>query len=113
MLHEVAVNDYPFLNRLLGLYQANIWLAAFEVVDPAARATAVGLLNLSSGLLILWWADPAIGHVNDWATSQGDATILNTIIVGTGGIVVVASMLLALAMRLLLPRDLRDADQKA
>ncbi|MCH8244073.1 MAG: MFS transporter [Planctomycetes bacterium] len=97
----------------LGLYQANLWTTTFEVVDPAARATAVGLLNLSSGVLVLWWVDPAIGRLNDWATSQGGETILNTIIVSAGGIVGVSIVLMAFTMIVLLPRDFRRRDQKA
>ena len=97
----------------LGLYQANTWPAAFDVVDPAARATAVGLLNLSSGLLVHWWVDPVIGRLNDWATSEGGESILNTIIVGTAGIIGVSILLLVFTMIMLLPSDVRRTDQKA
>ena len=33
----------------VGLYQANLWTTTFEVIDPAARATAIGLLNVAAG----------------------------------------------------------------
>ena len=29
-----------------GFYAANLWTTTFEVIDPAARSTAVGLLNV-------------------------------------------------------------------
>jgi sugar phosphate permease len=38
----------------LGLYQANYWTTTFEVVDPAARATALGMANLVSGGIGTW-----------------------------------------------------------
>ncbi len=38
----------------VGLYQANLWTTTFEVVDPAARSTAIGLLNVASGMLGSW-----------------------------------------------------------
>ncbi|MEE3371394.1 MAG: MFS transporter [Planctomycetota bacterium] len=36
------------------LYLSNLWVTTFEVVDPAARSTAIGLLNVIAGLLGSW-----------------------------------------------------------
>ena len=36
------------------LYIPNIWATTFEVVNPAARSTAIGLLNVIAGLLGSW-----------------------------------------------------------
>jgi MFS family permease len=36
------------------LYLSNLWATTFEVVNPAARSTAIGLLNVIAGLLGSW-----------------------------------------------------------
>ena len=36
------------------LYLSNLWATTFEVIDPAARSTAIGLLNVIAGLLGSW-----------------------------------------------------------
>ena len=36
------------------LYIPNLWATTFEVVNPAARSTAIGLLNVIAGLLGSW-----------------------------------------------------------
>ena len=33
-----------------GLYVANLWTTAFEVIDPAARSTAIGMYNVIGGV---------------------------------------------------------------
>ena len=106
-LLAVAMFAYGFG---LGLYQANLWTTTFEVVDPAARATAVGLLNLSSGVLVHTWVDPTIGKLNDWATSQGGETVLDTIIASMSGVVGVSLVMMIVIMKFLLPRDFRRPD---
>ncbi len=46
------------------LYFSNLWTTTFEVVDPAARSTAVGLLNVASGVLGSW-PYLVVGHYRD------------------------------------------------
>ena len=35
-----------FVGLGYGFYVANLWTTTFEVIDPAARSTAIGLLNV-------------------------------------------------------------------
>jgi len=48
-----------------GLYVANLWTTTFEVIDPAARSTAVGLLNVI-GILAAPTA-PLVGYLDQHA----------------------------------------------
>ena len=88
----------------LGAYQANFWTASFDVIDPAARATTIGLFNLSSGLLVSTWFDPFLGWIETGAQQQGES-ILGTAIVSVSGVGVGCIALLALLMWWTLPRD--------
>lgn len=46
-----------------GLYLANLWTTTFEVIDPAARSTAIGMLNvIGVGASPV---GPIIGYLND------------------------------------------------
>jgi len=88
----------------LGAFQANFWTASFDVIDPAARATTVGLFNLSSGLLVSTWFDPFLGWLEADAKQQG-LSILGNSIVSVSGVGVGCIMLLVLMMWVTLPRD--------
>lgn len=46
-----------------GLYVANLWTTAFEVIDPAARSTAIGLFNVIAVPASL--TSPCIGYLVD------------------------------------------------
>ena len=46
-----------------GLYVANLWTTTFEVIDPAARSTAVGMLNVIG--VAAAPAAPVVGILND------------------------------------------------
>ncbi len=89
----------------VGMYQANQWACTFEVVDPKARATAIGLLNLSSGVFGSW-ADPVIGRVAD--SGVGLDQILAWI--GVGPILSVGIMWFSI--KYLLPRDYQTGSQR-
>ncbi len=88
----------------LGAFQANFWTASFDVIDPAARSTAVGLFNLSSGLLVSTWFDPLIGHLEADAQQQG-ASVLDATILAGSGIGLLAIGLLVILLCFTLPRD--------
>ena len=68
----IATIDHPIVVQIalfvcgvgFWLYLSNLWTTTFEVVDPAARSTAVGLLNVASGVLGSW-PYPVIGHYRD------------------------------------------------
>jgi sugar phosphate permease len=83
-----------------GMYQASLWAGTFEVVDPAARATAIGLLNVASGVCSSWW-NVVIGLAVDQGTELGDALVF------LGGPAALAAGLLLLNALVLLPRDYR------
>ena len=90
----------------IGLYQANLWTAAFEVVDPAARATAVGLLNVVSGLLTCW-VNPLIGSINDAAIEHYGQGTLDVVFLSLTMVAGLAMVLLMVNRRFLLPHDYR------
>jgi sugar phosphate permease len=81
-----------------GMYQASLWAGTFEVVSPAARATAIGLLNVASGALSAWW-NPVIGWYRDQGGDLGTALTFLAAPTGT------AASLLLVNMFFLLPRD--------
>ncbi len=84
----------------VGLYQAHLWTATFEVVDPAARATAVGLLNVASGVFGSWW-NALIGQYQD---GGGDlSTVLTTLSIPAA----ISVVLLGLNVKYFVPRDYR------
>lgn len=85
----------------VGLYQSNLWTTTFEVVDPAARATAVGLLNLVSGLFGSW-IDPIIGKTYPLLGGLGNVLAGLSLPVG------LSVLLLLFSMKVLLPRDHRE-----
>jgi sugar phosphate permease len=81
-----------------GMYQASLWAGTFEVVSPAARATAIGLLNVASGALSSWWG-PLIGLYRD---NGGD---LGTALAFLSAPAALAAGLLLVNVFFLLPRD--------
>ncbi len=83
----------------VGLYQANLWTTTFEVTDPAARATAIGLLNVASGIGASW----SSGVVGVLRSSVGLGTQLASLSV----VATFAGLLLLLNIKVFLPRDYR------
>jgi MFS family permease len=84
------------------LYLANLWTTTFEVVDPAARSTAIGLLNVSAGVLGAW-VSPLVGHLRQ----SGVIVNLGAVFLGTAVVMLVAAGLLGLIIVFSLPRDYR------
>ena len=89
----------------VGMYQANLWACTFEVVDPKARATAIGLLNLSSGVLGSW-ADPIIGRVADSGVG------LDQILTSIGSAPLLSVAVMWFSIKYLLPRDYQTGSQR-
>jgi len=85
----------------IGLYQANIWAATFEVVDPAARSTAIGLLNVASGMLGSW-VDPVVGYIHASVGGFG------VVFASTSALALLAVILLGFARMRIIPGDLRS-----
>lgn len=103
----IPENPWPLLRSAMllfgvgvGLYQANLWTTTFEVVDPAARATAIGLLNLSSGVLG-FWVNPAIGEFHP---SIGG---LGAVLADFSLVAAIALGAMLAGMKYLLPHDYR------
>jgi hypothetical protein len=80
------------------MYQASRWAGTFEVVSPAARATAIGLLNVASGALSSWWS-PLIGYYRD---QGGDLGLALAFLAAPLGL---AAGLMLVNVFFLLPRD--------
>ncbi len=89
----------------IGLYQAHLWTTTFEVVDPAARATAVGWLNVASGVFGSWW-NPLIGVYHDLGGE------LSTALAAMSVPATVSLLLLGLNVKYLVPRDYRGPLRK-
>ena len=83
-----------------GLYLGNLWTTTFEVVDPAARSTSIGLLNVASGLLASW-AAPAVGALHDRNVDFGSMFAALSLVA------LASASVLALSNFLLLPGDYR------
>ena len=88
-----------------GMYQASLWAGTFEVVSPAARATAIGLLNVASGVLSSWW-NPLIGSYRDRGGDLGSALAFLALPAAA------AAALLLINVLFLLPRDYRGPLRK-
>jgi sugar phosphate permease len=83
----------------LGVYQANLWTTTFEVVDPAARSTAIGLLNVFSVAASI--SSPLIGYLID----RGAISSIGTALAWLSVLAVVMLLLFIVHIRVTLPRD--------
>jgi predicted MFS family arabinose efflux permease len=81
-----------------GLYDANIWASLYDVVPPARRAAAVGLMNM-----IAWIGGGLGAYAVGAAVTRG--MTMSAAIASTGGIYVAVALLLFLTAVLLAPRD--------
>jgi MFS family permease len=83
-----------------GLYQSQLWTSTFEVINPAYRATAIGMLNVSAGITGLW-VNPTIGLYKDAYGSVGvPVAALSLFVTASLGLLIFSSLVL-------LPRDYR------
>jgi dipeptide/tripeptide permease len=72
----------------VGLYQSNLWTTTFEVIDPAARSTAIGLLNVIAGTLGSWF-NPLIGHFQDRVGGLGSALAILSVALAASLVILV------------------------
>ena len=84
------------------LYFANLWTTTFDVVDPATRSTAVGLLNVTSGLLGSW-PYLVVGKLRD----DGVIKDLTQVFLVYGFVLCAAVVVLAVLVRVSLRNDFR------
>ena len=85
-----------------GVYSVNLWTTTFDVVDPAARATATGLLNVFG--MVASFVSPLIGYGIDPARQwYGLADVFNYLSVLSA----VCFVFIALTILLFLKRDYR------
>lgn len=91
----------------LGVYSTNLWTTTFEIVDPAARSTSLGLLNVfSSGPA---FAAPVIGSLMD----RGIIQTYGTAFAAMGGVALLILVLYALHIWVTLPRDFIGPETKS
>ena len=87
----------------LGMYCTNIWTTTFDVVHPASRSTATGLLNVfafAPGL-----AGPVVGYLKDQEIIDHFGTVFAWLSVPAALVVV----LHAVYIWVTLPRDFRES----
>ena len=96
---RIAMTVFGFASWL---YFSNLWTSTFEVVDPAARSTAIGLLNVASGVLGAW-VSPFVGYLRE----TGVVTNLGNVFVGTAVMSLAAACLIGLIVLVSLKRDYR------
>ena len=82
------------------MYLSNLWATTFEVVDPAARSTAIGLLNVIAGLLGSW-PYLVVGQLRD----AGLITDLRNVFVVFVAVLCLAIFALIYLVRVTLARD--------
>ncbi len=82
------------------VYAVNLWTTTFDVIDPAARATAIGMLNVVA--ISAAFASPVVGQGldRDWFG-------LGEVFVGLGALSLLAFLALLLTIGLFLKRDYR------
>ncbi len=106
----IATIDHPIVIQIalfvcgvgFWLYLSNLWTTTFEVVDPAARSTAVGLLNVASGVLGSW-PYLVVGHYRD----TGAITDLRSVFLVYAFVLSAAVAILVLLVVFTLRRDFR------
>ena len=89
----------------LGFYVANLWTTTMEVVDPAARSTCLGLLNVFGAGASL--AGPFYGKLMD----AGVITNYGTAFTSTSVAAVLMVILFLVHIFVTLPRDFIEEDQ--
>ncbi|MGD9647273.1 MAG: MFS transporter [Pirellulales bacterium] len=88
------------LGMFKGIYDSNIWASLYDVVKPARRGTAVGLMNM------VGWLGAAGGtYLVGLVVNQG--TPMSRAFAMVGGVYVFGALVLFAAAFLFAPRDIR------
>lgn len=90
-----------------GMYDANIWASLYDVVPPARRASAVGMMNM------IGWLGGGLGSLSIGLAVDRGGVSMSMAIASTGAIYLVVAVLLLLAAVVLAPRDMRRMQQEA
>ena len=94
------------LGMFKGIYDSNIWASLYDVVEPARRGTAVGLMNM------VGWLGAAGGtYLVGLVVNQG--TPMSTAFAMVGGVYVFGALTLFAAAIFFAPRDIRRLAAKA
>ena len=88
----------------LGIYVANIWTTTFDVVDPAVRSTATGMLNVFA--FAPGFCGPIVGYLMD----REIITEFGTVFAWLSVVAVLIVIMFAVYIWVTLPRDYRKAD---
>lgn len=97
----VIIVMMTFFGFFKGIYDSNIWAALYDVVPPARRSTAVGLMNT------IGWLGAAAGPVSVGAGVTRGYFTFGQAFAGTGGIYLALGLLLMFSAFVLAPRDVR------
>jgi MFS family permease len=89
-----------------GLYDANIWASLFDVVPPARRASAVGLMNM------IGWFGGGFGSLMIGVVVQRGMS-MSTAIASTAVIYAFMALVLLASGLLLAPRDVRRSQAQS
>ena len=84
---------------VLGVYIANLWTTTFEIIDPAARSTSLGLLNVFSSFPSL--VGPGLGALMD----KGIIENYGTAFAYLSGVALAGVVMFAIHIWVTLPRD--------
>ena len=104
--HPIVIQTALFICGVgVWLYFSNLWTTTFEVVDPAARSTAIGLLNVVS--VLGTWPYPVIGYLRD----TGSITDLRSVFLVYAIVLGVGAGLLVVLIVFTLRKDFRATPQ--
>jgi sugar phosphate permease len=85
------------------LYFSNLWTTTFDVVDPAARSTAIGLLNVAAGVFGSW-PYLVVGKLRD----DGVITDLRTVFFTFACVLIASAVILLIIVQVTLRKDLQS-----
>lgn len=88
----------------LGIYTANLWTTTFDVVDPAVRSTATGMLNVFA--FAPGFCGPVVGYLKDHAYIDNYGTVFQWLSLFSAANVI----LFAVYIWVTLPKDYRNTD---
>jgi MFS family permease len=100
---SILMVGMSFFGFFKGLYDANIWASLYDVIPPARRGSAVGVMNM-----VGWFGGGLGSYSLGWAVTERGMT-MGAVIASTALIYLIVGCVLVLVALLLAPRDIRKA----